>query len=63
MMSTLHEKVSSRLIKLYFVVDLVEIYKWFVIMLANQCCSLQTMWVQIPLREEQQDKNMSAIQF
>ena len=55
---SLRDKLTLRLLKLYFnIADVVEWSRALDIRLSDWCCSVSMMWVQIPLREEQ---NLSA---
>ena len=56
---SLRDKVTLRLLKLYFyIADVVEWHRTLDISLSDWCYSVSMVWVQIPLREEQ--KNLSA---
>ena len=51
---SLRDKVTLRLLKLYFyIADVVAWSRALDIMLSNWCCSVSMVWIQIPLREEQ----------
>jgi hypothetical protein len=51
---SLQDKVTLRLLKLYFnIVDVVEWSRALDIRLSDWCCSVSMVWVQIPSREEQ----------
>jgi hypothetical protein len=50
---SLRDKVTLRLLKLYFnIVDVVEWSRALDIRLSDWCCSVSMVWVQIPSREE-----------
>ena len=50
---SLRDKVTLRLLKLYFYIsDVVEWSRALDIRLSNCCCSVSMVWVQIPSREE-----------
>jgi hypothetical protein len=51
---SLRDKVTLRLLKLYFyITDVVESSRALDIKLSDLCCSVSMVWVQIPSREEQ----------
>ena len=55
----LREKVTLRLLKLFFQgVDVVEWSRALDVRLSEWCCSVSMVWVQIPSREEQ---NLTAL--
>ena len=51
---SLRDKVTLRLLKLYFyIADVVEWSRALDIRISDWCCSVSMVWVQIPSREEQ----------
>ena len=65
---SLRDKVTLRLLKLYFyITDVVESSRVLDIKLSDLCCSVSMVWVQIPSREEQhfsaQRSNSNTVWF